>query len=285
MRSGRVFILGIIAFLFSFHVKGLEIVCNKEDSLIYKEYVQQFSGQQEKSFEELIVNTAKYFAGKPYVASTLEISDDSKLVVNLREFDCTTLVENCIALSATIKSGEVSFNNFCRILSFIRYRESEPKGYTSRLHYTTDWIYENAKKDILRNLSPELGGKNINKGINFMSSNPGLYRHLKDDSQNKKEIKRIEENINSRDNYCIIPVISIPKYQSEIRNGDIIAFATNIDGLDYSHIGIAYWIGKELHFIHASSRMKKVVIEDKSLTDYCKNSKSCSGISVLRIKD
>jgi len=263
----------------------MEILCSKQDSLIYENYIKRFSTQKGKPFEELIINTAKHFIGKPYAASTLEISDDNNLVINLREFDCTTIVETCMALAGTIKSEDSTLTNYSRILSFIRYRESEPKGYTSRLHYTTDWIYQNIQKKVLKDLSLELGGKSMEKEINFMSINPALYEQLKDNPGNIEEIKKIEENINNRNSYHIIPTISIQENQAKIKNGDIIAFATKIKGLDYSHIGIAYWIGNNLHFIHASSRLKKVIIEDKTLIDYCKSSKNCTGISVLRIND
>ena len=42
---------------------------------------------------------ARQFLGRPYVAHTLEINDKEQLVVNTRQLDCTTLVENVTALT------------------------------------------------------------------------------------------------------------------------------------------------------------------------------------------
>ena len=81
------------------------------------------------------------------------------------------------------------------------------------------------------------------------------------------------------------PVESISNNKEKIESGDIVVFATSLQGLDYSHIGIAYWQNGELHFIHASSKQKQVVIEKKTLVEYCVDSKSCSGISILRINN
>lgn len=276
-------ILAFITLLCFIRVSGIEIICNKQDSIVYEEYIKQFSSQKEKPVQELIVNTAKYFIGKPYVASTLEVSDDSKLVVNLREFDCMTFVETCIALSGTIKSGDTSLENYCRILSFIRYRNEKPEGYTSRLHYTIDWIYENSEKGIFKDISTELRGEYVQKDINFMSSKSELYKQLKNNPANLDKIKQIEDTINSRNNYNIISTSTIRTNQKKIKDGDIIAFATSVKGLDYSHLGIAYYVNKQLHFIHASSRVNKVIIENKTLENYCRDSKNCIGISVLRI--
>ena len=287
MRLLKIVICASTLLLFSFSVKGQDIkaVYTEQDSLVYEAYIEVFDGQKLKPFDELIINTAKYFIGKPYVGSTLEIADDQGPVINFREFDCVTLVETSIALSGTIKSESHDFENYCIILSYIRYRNGKPKGYTSRSHYTSDWIFENQNKDILKDVTLEIGGENIAKQINFMSQKSHLYKSLKDNPENLEEIKKLEKAINDRNSYNILPVSSIAVNQKDIKNGDIIAFATAINGLDYSHMGIAYWQNDKLHFIHASSRMKKVVIETKTLLEYCKTSKNCTGISILRINE
>jgi len=51
---------------------------------------------------------------------------------------------------------------------------------------------------------------------------------------------------------------------AEIEEGDIIDFATNIDGLDVTHTGIAIEKNKKIHLLHASSS-GSVVISKKPL--------------------
>ncbi len=263
--------------------QGVDIVYSRQDSVIYEKYIKEFKAEKDKPLDELIANTARFFLGEPYVASTLEVSDKEQLIINLREFDCTTLVENSIALAKTVKSGDNSFDNYCRILRQIRYRNGEISGYLSRLHYTTDWIFENEKQNVFENMSLKLGGKKVMQPVDFMSTHPNLYKHLKNNPTNVREMASIEKDINKRDSYRIIPLAAIAPNEKGIENGDIITFATSIAGLDYSHMGIAYWQNGILHFIHASSRAKQVVIETKTLLNYCKDSRNCTGISVLRI--
>lgn len=261
------------------------IIYSKPDSVIYSSYITQFSNHKNNSVSELIIESAKFFLGKPYVASTLEVSANEALTLSLREFDCTTFVENCIVLSQVIKSADHSFDNYCRTLQKMRYRDGIINGYTSRLHYTSDWIYENEKRNILQNISLEIGGEVVEHPLSFMSGHPASYKHLKENPSNTERMKDIETAINKRNNYRIIPLASISKNEKNIKDGDIVVFATGIQGLDYSHIGIAYWQNGQLHFIHASSKAKEVVIEKKTLLDYCKDSKNCTGISVLRINN
>ena len=275
MKFYRFFALSLLIIL-PFQMKGENgVIYQKEDSLTFVRYIEQFRPQKDLPFNQLLVKTAKFFLGKPYVASTLEASGNETLIINLRELDCTTFVENCIALTRVIKSGDSSFENYCSCLINMRYRGGEIKGYTSRLHYTSDWIYENERNNLLRNISTDIGGKIINQS----------YKHLKDNEANVSKMKEIERTVNNRNNYRIIPVESISKNKEKIESGDIVVFATSLQGLDYSHIGIAYWQNGELHFIHASSKQKQVVIEKKTLVEYCVDSKSCLGISILRINN
>lgn len=260
-------------------------VFTKADSDIYEKYVQEFKDQKDKPLAEIITNTAKYFIGTPYVASTLEGSKNEVLTINLRQFDCTTFVESCIALSQTIKSGDTSFSNYCNFLTSIRYRNNEVEDYISRLHYVIDWIFENENDGVFTNITSQIGGRREDKRINYMSTHPGSYKQLRNNNiVNMERIRIVEKNINDRNNLYLLPKSQIERNQSKIQNGDIIAFVTSIKGLDYSHMGIAYWQNDQLHFIHASSAAKKVVIENKTLSAYCQDSKSCTGITVLRVK-
>ncbi|MFT3993360.1 MAG: DUF1460 domain-containing protein [Dysgonomonas sp.] len=274
-------ILILLFSVISTNTAKASICYNKTDSLIYESYIQEFSSMQHSDISDLIASTALFFIDRPYVASTLDENSTEVLTINLHEFDCTTFVENCIALSKVIKSGDFSFSNYCNILTSMRYRNGKIDGYTSRLHYTSDWIYQNERNGLLKNISLNLNGNQIEKEINFMSNHSKLYKHLNNNQENLDRIKTVENEISQRNNYKIIPLQNIKTISNNIIDGEIIIFATNIGGLDYSHIGIAYHKDNKLRFIHASSMAKKVIIETKSLIDYCNNSKQCSGITVL----
>ena len=255
----------------------------KEDSIIFENYAKKFNQKRNLSKGDLLVETALYFKGKPYVASTLDKNSYERLVVNLREFDCNTFVETCIALVETMKNDNQSFDNFCSKLQGIRYRDGDIKNYASRLHYVSDWNFENEKQGLLSDRSKSLQGILQAKPINFMSTHPNAYKALQKNADLVVEITEIEYEINKRNHFYVIPKQKIEEAQSEIHNGDIIAFATSINGLDYSHIGIAYRVNGILSFIHASTRTMDVVVEPRSLDTYCNQQKKCDGISIFRL--
>ena len=232
--------------------------------------------------DSVIWISALYFTDSPYVASTLEGEKEETLIVNLRQFDCTTFVENCLALSRCMQYPNPDMDYFERILRQIRYRNGHIDGYTSRLHYTSDWIYDNVRKGILEDITHALGGHRYKPKVFFMSKNTDRYPALKKDAEEMKKMREIESGINSRNNYFYIPQKEILERQSRIKNGDIICFTTSVPGLDISHIGIAYWYKNQLTFVHASSKEKKVIINPESLTDYCEKIKTNTGIIVLR---
>lgn len=261
------------------------VVYTKQDSLIYEKYISQLKAEATLPIGELIVKTALFFRDTPYVASTLDNNQEEQLVVNLHQFDCTTFVESCIALSRTLKTGDYSFSNFCNQLKSIRYRDGKIEDYTSRLHYVTDWIYNNSKRGILEDKTLALGGIKDTKTINFMSTHTDAYKPLRNNLKLQQKIGGIEQQINNRTEYYVLRKKDINIVSNKINNGDIIAFATSIEGLDYTHIAIAYHDQGTLTFIHASSKAMKVIIEPQSLYDYCLKSTRCTGISIFRAID
>ncbi|MDR1646383.1 MAG: DUF1460 domain-containing protein [Tannerellaceae bacterium] len=226
--------------------------------------------------------TASFFLGTPYVGATLE-QEPEGLVINLRELDCFTFVENVIALSRTIAQGEPTFGKYCDHLRLVRYREGIITRYTDRLHYTSDWLYENNRKQIVRHPGEDTAGQPYTFNLHFMSSHPGSYRQLKADSSLVSVIKETEESINARtSHYYLIPAHDIDSLAARIHNGDVVAFVTTIPGLDISHVGIATRVGEMLTFIHASSLSKKVIVNKESLKEYAVNGKNCTGIMTAR---
>jgi len=129
----------------------------QKDRAILKSVFSSMADSQASSTSELMIWVGNFFSGSPYVEHTLE-EEPENLVVNLREFDCTTFAENCLAISRTIKSGTLSYEQFTSELRGIRYRKGRVDGYASRIHYFSDWIYLSNQKQLIRDVSKELGG-------------------------------------------------------------------------------------------------------------------------------
>lgn len=252
-----------------------------QDKEIFDNYISYI--KDDNSDEDLFVRTGLFFIDSPYKGGTLEINKNEQLVINLREFDCTTFIENTIALYRTLNSENIDFNTFQNEITRVRYRDGIIDGYASRLHYVTDWIFDNVKKGIITDKTKEIGGVSFPVNLNFMSAHPQSYPSLTSSDENLELIRKTESEINNRkDTYYYIPKDKISNVAKKIKTGDILFFTTSIKGLDASHVGIAYWKDDVLTFIHASSIRKKVVIQPGSLTDYCRNIKSNTGIIVVK---
>ena len=72
--------------------------------------------------DQLMLEIGKFFLGAPYVAGTLETKRAEHLIVNLREHDCVTFVENVVALARLVEPH----------LQSLWYPTSRPSGATSR---------------------------------------------------------------------------------------------------------------------------------------------------------
>ena len=224
------------------------------------------------------------FIGKPYVGGVLE-REPERLVFEPDSVDCLTFVE--YALAMTFAEEEYVFEySFKDILQQIRYRDGEIEDYTSRLHYTLDWKFENSEYGRLTDITAQCTGAiETKKKIDFMSAHASAYKQLSKNPQFIDEIRKIEERL-SQTPFYYIPTEAIGLRPSVILPGDIILFTTTIAGLDIAHLGIVTTDEKgDFTFIHASSDAKKVIVNPEPLADYCKKMKRVSGIIVLRVNE
>ncbi len=283
MKNKLTLIFLLASWFVAFSAFSQNVDYETQDKVVFEKYATFIQPFQSKSKELILQKTAEFFLEKPYVAGTLDKNDTEKLVINLREFDCVTFVETVIALANTTASGNLSFDNFASQLQQIRYRNGVIDGYDSRLHYTSDWAYNNVEKNILSAMSQQLGGVLQTKTIDFMTSHPSAYNALKTDDSMLKKIKNTENEINKRKGFYYLPKDKITAKATEIPHMAMIAFTTSIKGLDTTHTGFAFKKNGKLTFIHASSAKNKVVIDEKTLNDYCQAQKSCTGIMVMPV--
>jgi len=280
----RTIILFIALFGLAFNASAIE----KGDARFTQRDVDRFNAVMEAvapdrnlPIDELIVEVARQFLGTPYVAGTLE-QEPERLTVNMQETDCILFVEMCLALALTAKEEVPSFEAYIDRLAALRYRNGIVDGYTSRLHYTSEWIAQGVEAGIFQEITKECGGSPLDQKFSFMSTHPSSYKQLSNSPDNVAKIRSVEQGLQSH-SYWYIPKASLPGCTKNIRSGDIIAFTSTVAGLDIAHIGIAYRDGDKLTFIHASTTADKVIINPTPLTQYINSVKSQSGVRVIRI--
>lgn len=277
MRSLRNFILSAVIFLSSSFISFSQndVRYDKKDPAVFYDVATFVRDKAHLPMNELVTEIALHFLGMPYVAATLE-QEPEMLTINMRETDCILFVEMCTALAITAKAEHPSFEDYCNQVRELRYRDGKVDGYVSRIHYTSEWINQNSKKGIMREFTSEIGLP-LDQKFSYMSRHSDSYKQLKDCPDRIREIAHIENTIAQSAPFFYIPQDKIEENGSKIQNGDIICFRSNVEGLDISHVGLAYWDKGELKFIHASFKEKKVVIDRQTIADYAKN-----GIRVVR---
>ncbi len=238
--------------------------------------------------EPLSLFFARKFIGKPYVAATLEVFDDERLVVNTRELDCTTFVETVVALTLCAQNEQRTFADFVDMLRRLRYRQGEMDGYASRLHYFSEWISDNEAMGFVQEINAPLDLFSARQTLNlgFMTSHSDLYKALKRDSLLVGKLRDYERQASGQ-TVCYIPKqsLSMPtRLRSVLCDGDIVALQTNINGLDIVHVGFVVWQKDGPHLLHASTNGNVVKTDGQTLSDYMKNKRSQTGIRVVRIK-
>lgn len=240
---------------------------------------------KELPLNEVIAEVGKTFMGTPYVAGTLDQNPAGEsVVVSITGLDCVTFVENCLIFSRLIKEGKTNFDDYMKELEKIRYRDGVNNGYSSRLHYFTDWIYDNERKGIVKDITKEAGGIEYPKTINFMTTHRSSYNQMKNDEDNYSKIGDVENSINSREHFYI-PKDQIADHYDNMQTGDIVGLTSALEGLDIAHTGFVYKDGGKTYLMHASLKNKQVEISSVELMDYLMSNPKQTGIVIARVTD
>jgi len=227
--------------------------------------------------------------GSPYRANTLEEYLAGAGASPLREpltayltgFDCVTLVESTLAIARASARPRAGWDDFAREVERMRYRGGVRDGYASRLHYFSEWIADNARRGLLRDLGPELGAVDDARPLRFMTMHRSAYKALADDGV-YRAIGQMEHRLDASPRQ-LVPTARIASVLGRIEAGDVLGFATSIEGLDCTHTGLAYRDhAGVMRVLHAPLSGGEVQVSRGTLPQYVAGLRTGTGILVAR---
>ena len=237
-----------------------------------------------------VTRVGELASGTPYEPATLEAylraggspARTEPLTLSLTRFDCLTLVEACLAVARVANDeGLPSWERFGREMERMRYRGGERRGYASRLHYFSEWITDGEKRGLLGDRGAELGGVEDARPLRFMTEHRASYPALADDGV-LREIRAMEHRLDW-DPRRVVPTERIPEVADRIATGDVLAFATEIPGLDVTHAAFAYRDAERiLRVLHAPLSGGVVEVTRATLPEYVAAIRRSTGILVAR---
>lgn len=241
-------------------------------------------------FERDAIRVGELAAGTPYVPGTLDAyiraggsaPAAEPLTLSLTRFDCVTLVEACIAVGRVADHpGPPSWERLGHETERMRYRGGERRGYASRLHYFSEWISDGERRGLVEDRGAELGGAEDVRPLRFMSAHRASYPALADDGV-FREIAAMERRLDAHARR-VIPSKQLPAVVDRIESGDVLAFATDIPGLDVTHAAFAHR-GPDgvLRVLHAPLSGGVVEVTRTTLPEYVAAIRRCTGVLVAR---
>ena len=271
----RIILIGII----------LCSICSLQanDSIRVEKWLKEAASLPKDSCRTL--HFAKQMLGVPYVAGTLDGNEEEQLVVRTDALDCTTFVEAVLAFCIADKRGERDFEGFKKALTDVRYRDGILNGYTSRLHYFSDWIRNNEQMGFVKECTSETACAQPKElWLDFMTTHVDSYLPMKKDASLVEEMAAQEKNWQGTVvSYIPKEKLDLSSDELKIKDGDVLALVTNIKGLDIVHVGFAFWREGKLHLLHASSSAKKVIEDPKTQYESSKNTKAHIGLRAIRV--
>lgn len=237
-----------------------------------------------------IARLGETFVGTTYTPGTLEAEGPERVVINLRELDCVTFIENLLALTRFIRHDGTALlgdrpaaqARYASYLEDIRYRGGRLDGYPSRLHYFSEWLSDNATRGRLKLLARELNGVEDAEPLGFMSAHPTAYRQMAEPGV-AEAVAAMERRLNAGPHRWFVPEHQIAAVAGRIQDGDLIAATSTLPGLDVAHTGIALWKHGKLHLLHAPLVGKSVELSALPLAERILELKAQDGIMVARV--
>lgn len=246
-------------------------------------------GDQVKSLPlgDRIATIGKFMCGTPYKGFTLEIDDRIEAPsVNLTGLDCWTFFETSLAFARMFDLPREQWTpqSMLQLIELDRYRGGQCNGYLSRLHYLEDWLADNDRRGLVKDITRELGGIRAPHAAHEMTVAWKSYRYMRNNPSLRAGIASMEARMRATPLYYI-PNKNVPGIESKLRNGDIIGICDYDNGqIGTAHVGLAYRTNDGvLHFMHASSpRNYGKVVLDQRLSGYLEKFRSHAGIIVGR---
>ena len=227
--------------------------------------------------------------GSPYAANTLEAylagggsAAEEPLTLHLMKFDCVSLVEAALAVARTAAARpDAGWDRFAREVERMRYRRGMRTDYASRLHYFSEWISDGARRGLLEELGPELGSVADTRPLRFMSGHRSSYPALADGAM-FNAIATHERRLDASPR-PVVPRDRIAEIQDRLQTGDVLAFATSIEGLDVTHTGLAYRSADGvMRVLHAPLSGGVVQVSPGTVAEYVNGLRSSTGILAAR---
>jgi hypothetical protein len=236
-----------------------------------------------------VATVGRALVGTPYLNYTLELDPRIESpCVNMNGVDCWTFFEIALGTARALKQyPNPQPRDLLRMIELDRYRGGQCDGkFTSRLHHLEDWLQDNQRRGLVKDVTPTLpGARKLYRQMDYMGGKASrFFRQLRADPSMVPVMARIEQGLSERGIYYV-PKASVPAAEKQIRDGDIICIVTTWHGDYTSHVGLAVRDAKgTLRFLHASKNAREVIL-DSRLSDYLNRFSSDAGIMVARPND
>jgi len=233
------------------------------------------------SFGELVLRAALVQLSKPYKRQDKRNDEQENSAIDINTFQCVSLLEGALALARCTWMDQRNRDCFIAEVERSRYQGGVRKDYASRLHYFTDWLYDNVERDRMQFLSSEMGGRAVSTEFWYMTENPNRYPPLAN-VETRAQIKQVERRLSGH-RPIVVDRDNLFAAQRQLRAGDIVAIVGSKPGLLVTHVGIVHYGGDSRpQLLHASSYHKRILVTTGDIYNYVIRRPERRGIMAAR---
>lgn len=224
----------------------------------------------DETFGELTAKIAECLIRTPCEIGLLDIYPE-ELRVYLNKTDKLQFVEECIAISLTLKQFDANNNGnadlegfyeaLCKKIQELRYRGGKIRDFSDRIYYMSEWLEQAETLGYLYEVTPKFG--NIyTQSFSYFSDHIMFLTNIDNVSKDRERILSIEKALWEKNPYYIIALDRINQELYDFLNdGDIIGICSDRKGEDIADLGVICVNTDGRKKLLFASRLEKAVVE------------------------
>lgn len=231
----------------------------------------------------------KFIGAESNVRREILEADTTLFNIDIHTFNPLSLISSCIALAQAYETSSApNWRDFASKYEGVMFKSAKAGDFVSRFLYPSDWIADNIFRGNIIDETLQIEGLNVKKkekSIDYISHHPDAFKALAN-PHNLDRMKMLEMGFRNHQMIYVSngDLTNPTRFKKYAKDGDIIFLLCTDFNLDSRDMGILFFEGDRLNFIHIPPSGESVILDELPFEQYVKrNIKRIQGARVMRI--
>lgn len=288
MKKYLILLASVIVSLAAMGYDKVFFHCDK-DTIIINELLKSTELSELDNTHRVAFFAKKLIGAESNVQKEILEADTTLFTIDIHTFNPLSLISSCIALAQAYETSSApNWRDFASKYEGVMFKNGKAGDFVSRFLYPSDWIADNIFRGNIIDETLQIEDLNVKKrekSIDYISHHADSFKAFRN-PQNLERIKMLEMGFRNHQIFYVSngDLTNPARFKKYAKDGDIIFLLCTDFDLDSRDMGILFFEGDKLNFIHIPTSGEIVVLDELPFEQYVKrNIKRIQGARVMRI--